>query len=190
MLTSDYISLIPSANRNKPKFVAMISLLVSWSVDTQALLGNFAALFNLDLAVGQQLDFIGLWVGITRGASGSDLVLDDQTYRTLLKAVIAINHWNGTVPGIYAIWDTVFDNSITVLVQDNQDMSMFIVFTQQAFTPAELVLLHDGAFDLRPAGVKMLGYFQPSAVGFPVFGLDVENASISGLNVGYIVEPL
>lgn len=183
MQTADYQARVTSEHNLRPKYMAVVALTVQPFVDNQALLATLPTLFDLDVAVGQQLDYLGAWVGEARGA------LDDTTYRVLLQALVAINHWDGTVPGIYNIWSTVFGGA-SILVADNKDMTMFIVFVTQSFTPAELVLLHAGAFDLRPAGVKMLGYYQPSVAGHPVFGLDVENSNISGLDVGYFVQPL
>lgn len=184
MQTQDYLNLVTSEHNQKPKYMAMIAVDVQGYVDNQALCATFPALFDLDLAVGQQLEFLGAWVGLSRNG------FDDTTYRTFLKLKIALNHWDGNVPGIYSIWNTVFSGAVQVLVQDNQDMTMFIVFVLQPFTPTEIALINTGQFDLRPAGVGMLGHFKPSVAGFPVFGLGVENSSISGLGVGYIVAPL
>ena len=134
---------------------------------------------------------MGAWVGITRQG------LDDTTFRQLILGKIAINHWNGTVPGVYSILAAVFNGTVKVLIQDNEDMSMFMIFTAlfTNLTPTELALVIPfvlaGYFAFRPAGVKMLGYFVPSVPGEPVFGLgSVDTAAVAGLGVGYIVAPL
>lgn len=184
MQTQDYLNLVTSEHNQKPKFMAMMAVDVQGYVDNQALCATFPALFDLDLAVGQQLEFVGAWVGLSRNG------FDDATYRTFLKLQIALNHWDGTVPGIYSIWETVFSGAVQVLVQDNQDMTMFIVFVAQPFTSAEIALINTGIFDLRPAGVGMLGHFMPSVAGFPVFACDVETSAMAGFDVGYCVEPL
>lgn len=190
---SDYLSKIPSQHRQQKNFLSMVTLFVQPFIDNQNLWATIPARFNLNTATQYTLpetnfvfDWIGSWVGVARNG------LSDAEYQVVLQAQIAINHWDGTVPGIYTIWDTVFGGAVSVLVQDNQDMTMFIVFTAlpASFDATILGLLLAGQFDLRPAGVEMLGYYQPSNATHPVFGLDVENSKISGLNVGYFVQPI
>jgi hypothetical protein len=146
---------------------------------------NTAAQYTLP-ETNTVLDTIGEWVGLLRNG------LSDAEYVIALQAQIAINHWDGTIPDIYDIWDTVFNGGVEVLVQDNMDMTMFYVFVAlpATFNATILGLLLAGQFDLRPAGVKVLGYFKPSTQGEPVFGLGIENSSIAGLGVGYVVEPI
>ncbi len=110
--------------------------------------GNAAGLFDLDVAIGAQLDATGQWIGPSRNVSlpilGTDFTwsdpsrgwmqglwkgpysqqygitqLDDDTYRRLLNAVVMSNHWDGTIPGMQAIFDTFFvDPATLVFVQD------------------------------------------------------------------------
>jgi hypothetical protein len=190
---SDYLAKIPSQHRQQPKFLAMVSLFVQTFIDNQNLWAQIPAYFNLNTAAQYALpetnfvfDWIGKWVGVPRSG------LSDADYAVILKLQIAVNHWDGTVPGIYAIWNVVFGSAVEVLVQDNQDMSMFVTFVTlpPSFNTAVRALLISGQFDLRRPGVKMLGHFEPSSAGHPVFGLDVENDSISGIGVGYFVEPV
>jgi hypothetical protein len=190
---SDYLSKIPSQHRQQPKFLAIVSLFVQPFIDNQNLWAQIPAYFNLNTArqcawpeTNFVFDWIGKWVGIARNG------LTDAEYAVILKLQIALNHWDGTTPGIYAIWNTVFGDAVSLLVQDNQDMTMFVTYVTlpAIFNSVVLALLISGQFDLRRPGVKMLGHFQPSVAGHPVFGLDVENDSISGIGVGYFVEPI
>ena len=191
-----YLGLVTSAHNQKPKFMATVAAEVQPFVDLQATLAQiFNGLFNVQAAVGDQLDKIGAWVGASRNLAialppSGITVLQDSDYRQLLLAVIAANNWDGTVPGMYAIWATVFGQAFDVLVQDNQDMTMFVVLLASTFSAVALALLTNGYFDLRPAGVRMLGYFQPSVQGQPVFGLGIEDSEISGLGVGYMVQQI
>jgi hypothetical protein len=115
-------------------------------------------------------------------------VLDDDDYRTLLKLFIAMNSWDGTVPGIYTIWNSLFPE-YPILVQDNQDMTMTVVFINPPTNVVILALFTQGYFLLRPAGVRITGFFEPSGP-LPIFGADIENATISGPDVGYLVTPI
>ena len=69
-MSTDYTGLIPSENNGQPNFVATVALLANGVADITALLQSFPTLFNLNTAVGQQLDIIGQWVGITRVIAG------------------------------------------------------------------------------------------------------------------------
>ena len=192
----DYQSKIPSPNNVQPNFMAVIALTVQGCVDSQSLLDQFSSLFDIDVAVGDQLDKIAVWVGGNRSLPealppSGITELNDTEFRLLLFALIAANYWDGTVPGIYSIWGIVFSgNTFDVLVQDNQDMTMFIVITATTFGPVVLALIAYGYFDLKPAGVGMLGYWQPSIPDTPVFGWGVENSTIAGWGVGCWIEPL
>jgi hypothetical protein len=192
-----YLALITSEHNNQPNFMATVAAEVQPFVDLQATLYAMLGLFtpSNNAAVGDQLDKIGQWVGASRYLAEAlpptgITTLGDSDYRTLLQAIIAQNSWDGTVPGMYTIWSSVFGNSFQVLVQDNQDMTMFVVLLGSTFSVVELALLTNGYFDLRPAGVLMRGYFQPSVPTAPVFGLGIENSSIAGLGVGCWIEPV
>jgi hypothetical protein len=187
----DYLANITSEHQGQPDFTAMVSLFVQPFVDNQNTWAQIPFMFNLDTATQYTLpetnfifDWIGEWVGLSRSG------LSDTDYQTLLYLQIAINRWDGTVPGLYSAWQTVFAGAVNLLVQDNQDMSMFIVFNTHPFSPTVTALILSGQFDMRPAGVRMTGYFASSSAAQPVFGLGVDNSSIAGLGVGYIVAPL
>ncbi len=107
MDATQYTKLVTSEHSSKPNFMAFVAALVQTFVDQQKLLASFSALFDVDLAVGDQLDKIGAWAGVSRNLSkviGGVTVLDDATYRVLIKFNIAMNIWDGTVPGIYTVW--------------------------------------------------------------------------------------
>jgi hypothetical protein len=63
---ADYIGLITSWHSDKPKFVNTVATLVQPLVDAQDMLAKLTADFDLDTAVGVQLDQVGQWIGRTR----------------------------------------------------------------------------------------------------------------------------
>lgn len=132
-----YIDLIPSQNRAMPKFAAMVAATMQPFVDGINLLSGIPALFDIDTAVGVQLDVIGQWVGVARKLStalvgvyfswdvpgaGWDqaswklptdpstgvVVLSDKYYRAVLKAKILNNQWDGDVQDAYTIMNATF----------------------------------------------------------------------------------
>lgn len=208
MTVNDYLNLITSEHRKKQNFAAMVSLDTSAPVRVQDLLAAMIPKFDLDQAVGDQLDIIGLWVGVTRNVSipvtglyfswdGIDPTvgwdfgiwepplapvdvtsLPDGAYRTLIRAKIAANSWNGTTDGAYAIWDNIFPDT-TILIQDNQDMTYAMAIIGGIIDSLTLALLTGGYLPLKPEGVRITEYFV-SVDSNPAFGWDVESEFLGG----------
>lgn len=212
MTIQDYLDLITSEYRNKPKFVATTELLVSLPVQVQTLLANMIPLFDLDTPpVGDQLDIIGQWAGITRNVSipipnvyftwdgdftvGWDFgtwqplnqptnvtTLPDDAYLSLIRAKIAANQWDGTTNGAYRIWDAVFPQ-FTILIIDLQNMSYNMAFVGAIIDSLTLALITGGYIPLRPEGVQINEYFVPVDTG-PLFAWDIENTYLQGWDTG------
>lgn len=208
-----YTGLITSEHADKPNFVATVSASVQPFADILAMLNGMPAAFDIDSAVGAQLDIVGQWVGVTRyvrspltgvyfGFDSNDVGWDrgvwfsdgepltglarlpDDIYLLLLKAKIAANQWDGTVPGAYAAWDALFaPYGFQILIQDHGDMTMTLALGGISNSPAFLELFVGGYLDLRPASVMIDGYIIPSA-NAPFFGFDAENSGVSGWDVG------
>ena len=68
-MIADYLKLITSEHRSKPKFEAMVSAVASSFVDQQTLLTDLSMKFDIDTATGAQLDIIGLWIGRSRNVA-------------------------------------------------------------------------------------------------------------------------
>lgn len=137
MKLQDYLDLITSQHKTRPKFIATLEALLKPVQGVADLLDDMRTIFDLDTAIGQQLDATGIRIGRTRylktplegiyfswnekgvgwqegiwkGLYDPDtglIRLPDDIYRTLLKAKVAANQWDGTIPGAYEVWDTVF----------------------------------------------------------------------------------
>lgn len=136
---TDYTALITSEHRDKPRFMGTVGALVQPIVDQMNVLQSMPAKFDLDNAVGVQLDDVGLWVGVSRkiripltgiyfsfdiAGLGFDqgiwkgpfdpdtglTVLDDDTYRLVIRAKIGANHWDGTLESSAVILNSIFGN--------------------------------------------------------------------------------
>jgi hypothetical protein len=66
MTLSDYLSLITSWHADKPRFVNTMAVLLQPMVEAQAMLQQLTADFDIDTAIGVQLDMVGQWVGRSR----------------------------------------------------------------------------------------------------------------------------
>lgn len=208
-----YLRLITSYHRGKPKFTAMIKALIEPIVAIQNFIAHLPNDFDLDHAIGVQLDQVGEWVGRSRFVNvpianvwfswdtayrgweqgvwyqplydtpGGITRLDDETFRTLLRAKIAANNWDGTLPAAKAALGILFPNGETsIVITDNQDMT--ITFGVSGVIPSALfiALLSQGYLPLKPEGVRA-DYLITTADG-PLFGWDVENEFIAGWDEG------
>jgi hypothetical protein len=215
-----YLDLVTSEHSDKPKYMAMLEVFLQPVADILQVQETFPGLYDLDVAVGVQLDAVGLWVGQSRFLTtpltgvyfsfddaelGFDLgtwlgpfdpttglvTLPDDTYRILLKAVIAANQWNGTIPQAYEIWNTLFQGTLMIMIIDNQDMSMdYGVIPNGPLDAVTLALLTGGYLSLKPAGVRINNYFVPSEPGTPFFGFDAFTDAIAGFDTGSWATPL
>src|ERR1039458_1627914 len=132
-----YLRLVTSEHIDKPNFIATLTAVLQPLADVQVRLAGMPGIFDLDVAVGDQEDKTGQWVGISRELQepltgvyfsldtvglGFDqgtwkgpfdpstylTALPDDAYRLLLRAKILNNKWDGTIPGAYAAWAELF----------------------------------------------------------------------------------
>lgn len=211
-ILSDYLALITTEHSSRPKFMAMLAAVIGPMIEVMNASAQLPADFDLDQAIGAQLDVIGLWVGIGRRVNtplvgvyfsldtagvefdqgvwkgkfdpDSGVVeLDDDTYRILIRAKIGANRWDGTLSGSKAILDLVFSGDTHVFLQDNQDMSMTIGVSGEMPSAISLALLTGGYIPIKPEGVRV-DYYIVTSVDGPLFGFDVSNEYISGFDEG------
>lgn len=219
-MATDYTKLITSQHRNKPRFAAMVNLLAgSFGAVADSMLGLVPA-FDVDTAVGVQLDVIGLWVGISRRQtipipnvfftwddaglgwnyaswkgpfepSQGVTVLDDETYRAVLKAKIGSNYWNGSNQDLTEIGETALSEfDIQCFTIDNMDMSITI-YILGAPTAVLIEMIKRGVVPPKPAGVRVTGYILASTPGAPFFALSVSTTTeVAGLDFGSFGEPV
>lgn len=209
-----YLNRVPSQHRDKPKFRATLEASLSPLVQLGSLMESVPSLYDVDEAIGSQLDVVGEWVGITRiikatiegvyfslddtaevgfdsgiwkGAydpSAGIVSLDDDTYRTLIRLKILANMWDGTAEKAYSSWQSVFNGEQNIVIEDHQDMTITIGITGLDMTPAQKGLFSKQISPFKPAGVRISTYFVPSETDAPLFALDAEGASIAGFDRG------
>jgi len=213
MTQDDYVQLITTEHRSQPHFQAAVRQLVAGFVDGGDVTQSFVSDFDIDSAVGVQLDAIGLWVGISRNlpvpitdvyfswdstaSVGWDSgywrgpfdpetemsSLPDADYRQLIRAKIAANSWDGTLGSASAIWRVAFNGEQVIIIQDNQDMSMTVGFVGPPMTAVQQALLVGGYLPLKPAGVRVKFFAIPVNDG-PLFSWDADSELLSGWDSG------
>lgn len=188
-----------------PNMVDFVTMLTDGFNKNRYLLSTFPTIFDVDVAIGNQLDIVGQWIGISRDISpsvsnvffswdtqglgwdggfwqdiysvGGISILPDPQYRNLLKARIALNSWTGSIPDILSALQTAFPN-LQFFIQDNQDMTMTILVYGN-IDPLTQVLITNGYFDIRPSGVELT--FETSSI---FFAWDLDNTYFQGFDLG------
>lgn len=122
-----YLNRIVSQHKIRPKYMAWLKALLDKIQDVIDLVQQLDTAFDVETAVGVQLDMIGHEVGVSRLLNFEPVyapaLLPDEYYRLILKAKISLNQWDGTTDGIRSLWGEIFDG-YTMDVVDHQDMSM------------------------------------------------------------------
>lgn len=154
---SKYTELITNYHRGKKLFVEHIDLSTRTISDAANAQAAMLTAFDIDSAVGVQLDILGEWIGRTRIVSqpisgiyfsfdSNDLgwdqgvwqgpydpdngftSLSDEIYRLILKAKIAINIWDGTNESLPEILEAALSGSgLSMQIIDNQDMTISVL---------------------------------------------------------------
>lgn len=183
-----YTGLITSQHRERPNFIATLSAVLQGFVDGITTLDSIIEKFDLDLAAGQQLDYVGQWVGLTRylrtpisgvyfsfdtdglgwdegvwWAPGDPtegaISMDDTTYRIMLKAKVAANHWDGSLEQMNTIYNYILEGTgVVAKVQDNFDLTITIWLSGPVNALFQQIV-SEGYIPLRPAGVSISWVF-------------------------------
>lgn len=136
-----YIDLLIMQYRGKAKAEATIESLVTNVIADQLPL-TLQDAFDIETAVGAQLDILGKYIGVERRIlTFTEWVdLDDDDYRTLLKIKRALNSLGSS---LYDIQTFVYDLlSGILLVFDHADMSMsfFVNSNYMSLTLAQAIV--------------------------------------------------
>jgi len=146
---------------------------------------------SFDACVGDQLDILGVILGVPRQVTfdptdGSSPILDDSTYRILLKNQVLKNHWDGRAESLQTTWKELFPGG-TIIIQDNQNMTIDVTITG-TFTQIIIDLIKNDYIVPRPQGVWMNYYVGTiSPANLPFFGFDRRDTYVSGFDEGHWV---
>jgi hypothetical protein len=215
--TSDeYLDLVTSFHRPRARFSEVIRQSVSPFVAAGDLLAGLPEKFDLDLAIGAQLDVVGEWIGRDRniqiplvstwfafdyvgqgfdeGAWKGDYdpewgiyALDDDTYRALLRAKIAANNWDGTAAGMAEGLSYLFQTSGTnVFAATRNDVALIVGIAGIVPGLVPLAIVYGGYVPFKPAGVAA-EYLVSSINGTALFSFDAAGSEYAaGFDAGSI----
>lgn len=178
-----YLDLFTSEYRASTRLLAWANANIQLFQDVLFCIRELMSAWDLDLAVGVQLDTIGLWVGASRTlpfqpSGGVSPILDDASYRILLRAKIAQNHWDGTLDGLLRSWQAIFPNGLLV-VNDHQDMTVDL-YVAAPFSSVVQDMVLNGLIVPRPQGVL----YTISVAALPMLGFDRGDSFVAGFDTG------
>ena len=112
------------------------------------------------------------------GGSALSSILGDDDYRTLIRARIGFNQWDGSVDSLQPIWKRIFSGG-TIAIEDGQNMAATVILAG-AFTDLVQQMIQNGMIVPRPAGVL----YNYTFAALPVFGFDSDNEYVAGFDKG------
>lgn len=179
-----YLKLLTSQYSDKNKILRFLSLWLTPIQNIKECANSMYEAFDLNKAVGKQLDMIGEILVLPRTVNfqpsgGISPVLDDDHYRLILKAKVAKNQWKGTIKGLQDIWEVLFPNN-PVLIVDGQNMTCSVVVIGLNSSLERELITHDYIVP-RPEGVKYIfGYTTD-----PLYAQDMNTDWLKGFDEGY-----
>ena len=213
MPTNEYTDLITGYHVGKDRYTAWVFTLTEPLRIARERLAALREDFDVDTAIGAQLDAVGVRVGVSRtlpmtltdvyfalddvDGIGLDLgvwkgqydpvdgttTLGDETYRAVIKAKIAQNHWDGTRGSLPDFLGEVlgqFGQPAKVLdLEDLDTMHVVLHLTKDTTPPIVWELFSRRIIDVTAAGVSL-----DVVDNLPWFALDYETASLGGFDHG------
>lgn len=217
---ADYQNLITSEHNDKPLYMAVIAALVQGLADIGNKQIEYTADFDLDLAVGVQLDAVGEWVGITRylptpltgvyfswdatallgwdsgvwqgpfDPSTGLTTLPDDQYRLVLKAKIAANQWDGTVESAQAIWNLIFAGTGITVIMQDMQDMSIVVAFQGPPLSAVQQALLTGGYFPLKPSGVRIRFYGIPVDTGPLFAWDADSNYLKGWDTGAWVKEL
>lgn len=175
-MENNYLNIVTSEYRDKPKARAFLKAKLDFIQDEINCLIDMPEKFDLDKAVGKQLDIIGEIVGAYRIVSVSATEaynLDDNDFKIYIKSKIAKNVWNGEIDSLQNVWYELFGKRIGIV--DNQDMSIGVYLIGD-YSENMIRLIQAHKIIPKPMGVKV-NYYRFAQGKIFSYGLENEIAT-------------
>jgi len=177
-----YKKLITSQYQMSTKFMTWLENNIQKFKDVSDVADSMCLAFDIDVAVGVQLDTLGAILGQKRRMdfqpTVGDPLLGDDDYRLLLKARIGWNHWDGTKDSLYGLWKVLFPQG-RVIIEDHQDMSATITIIGDV-TDMQKDFINNELIVPRPEGVLYTYTFG----GRPYMSWDKDDGNNAGFDTG------
>jgi hypothetical protein len=211
---SNYTVFVTTEHKEKPKYLETLTVTIQPFTDLQTTIFNLPELFDLDGAIGAQLDAVGTRIGLTRFVKlpvpqiffswdeddargwdnapwfagsmsiGGTSTLDDDDYRILLRARIMSNEWDGTIPGAQAAYDELFAPRGVHILIQDTGYMRMYLAIVGGIIDDVTMGLFIGDYLLLKPAGVQMFKVTQSVPDAPLFGFDIDNGNISGYDVG------
>ncbi len=211
---SKYTNLITSQHADKPNFVSVVSAACQPLADLSDIYSRIPQLYDVDVAVGQQLDVVGQWVGVSRNLSApltgvyfafdtagvgfdqgvwlgpydpvSGLVsLPDDFYRVVIKAKILNNHWNGSKADAYTLANAIFSVlGFSTFIEDHSDLTINIGLVGAGSPSAIVQALLTSGKFDVKPATIHIANYIYQSAPGPIFAFDLNSSLFAGFDTG------
>ena len=161
MIIQKYLDQLGSGFKLLPRYMAHVRALLEKVEGAYDVVLSVPGAYDINNAVGVQLDAIGQMIGVSRDmpyiSSGLSPVLymDDDLYRKILQSKILQNTWDGTLASYKSMWASIFDGStIIATYTDNFDMTATVNVSGEISSTLQ-DLIQAGYVFPSPTGVGM-----------------------------------
>lgn len=212
--SNEYTDLIAGYHVDRPDYQEWVYTLTEPLRIARERLANLRSDFDVDFAIGAQLDAIGVRVGVSRtlpvkltgvyfaldddGGVGLDLglwkgrfdpddgliSLDDSTYRAVIKSKILMNHWDGKNGTLPAFVNGVL-SYFGVLGKVIDIQDLKTMHVVINLGPEQTPRVVYELLSRRIIDVVAAGVALKITDNLPWFSLDFETDSVQGLDNGY-----
>ena len=164
---------MPEQFRNKPRIEALAKALARQMEEIETMFMQLKELRNMETAIGQQLDYCGDIVGLTRVQSAlycKDVtfdVIDDERYRLFVKYKALRNSTHCTYDELMAGCRLLFKADPIYYSESQENPASFNLSLGAQMTEELLDLLSSSAMAIRASGVEpKISYFSKEFFGF------------------------
>lgn len=209
----EYLARVPSEHRNRPKFRATLKNTLAPACRLMELLDSVPKAYDVDHAVGDQLDVVGEWVGVSRELSAKLTGVYFEWDSSSLDTGWGRGLWKGKYDpesGITSLdddtyrtliklriltnrWDgtieTAYADWQTVLgdsvlvIQDPQDMTIQVGIAGKMLSTPLRALFKQQITPFKPAAVRVSVYYL-STVDAPLFAWSKDTEAMAGWGKG------
>ena len=95
MPINDYLSLIPGSTREKQRFMALATAVLQQVTDLQEVVSQINEAFAPASAQGDQLDILGMSVGLSRVDTSAGVTASDTVFRDFIRKKLIQWSWDG-----------------------------------------------------------------------------------------------
>lgn len=212
-MANEYSNLLAGAPSQSLKMQAMVEALTEPLQEARERLSGLKKSFDVDYAVGDQLDAVGARVGVSRDLPMAILdvyfafdmegvgfdygtfqgeydpkeglqSLGDETYRQIIKAKVLANHWDGSREGLEKVLEGINEIfGVRVIIEDLHDMRLVVRLRKDTTPPLIWELFTRRLIDITPVGV---GWHVLDAL--PWFAFDLSTGGVNGFDAGYFYD--